>query len=267
MDTISAGTTIGLFLDLVSKGFVPEHDIPEDIDCEFGNPDTLLMLLELIAKREGIGNFLAEGSKLLAERYHYLELAPQVAGLEAPFHDPRAFSGMAILYLTSPRGACHTNGDSYMIQQGLSFPELGIDDLPNDRFENKGIAMQMARIQSYRGLYNAMSLCQFYNTKASFVAELLGLAMNQDFELDDLNLLGDRIFALKRLINLQLGWNPSLQVLPNVMRQRLEGPTEGHTPDIKIQLQEWYDFRNYDIETGYPREETLNRLGLDEFMS
>ncbi|NPD90143.1 MAG: iron-containing alcohol dehydrogenase [Asgard group archaeon] len=263
MDTISAGATIGVFLDLVSKGFVPLGELNEDIEYEFGKPKTLLKLLEMIAFRKGIGNFLAEGSKLLAERYHYLALAPQVAGLETPYHDPRAFSGMAIQYLTSPRGACHNNGDAYLIQQGIEYPEIGIDNLPEDRFESKGIAKQMVKLQSYRQLYNSMTICIFYNPPAPLIAELLGFSMGESLKTDDLILFGDRIFALKRMINLKLGWTPDLQKLPNVMMQRLEGPTEGNVPDYKTQLAEYYEYRNYDLQTGEPDQEELQRVGLD----
>ena len=267
LDTISTGATVGVFLDLVSKDYIPIETLPKGLKLDFGEPDTLLTLLDMIVRREGIGNLLAEGSKVLAENFLYAALAPQVAGLEAPFHDPRAFSGMAIQYLTSPRGACHNNGDAYLVQQGLSFPELGIDNLPESRFENSGIAKQMAGIQSYRQLYNAMTLCIFYNPPAPMIANLLGMAVNQSFKPEDLLLLGDRIFALKRIINLRLGWKPELQILPNVMRQRLDGPTEGHTPDIQIQLKEWYEYRNYDTETGCPKTEELVRLGLQELLS
>jgi len=218
IDTISTGITIGVFLDLISKNFIPPEVIPENLEPDFGKPDVLLKLLDMIVYRRGIGNLLAEGSKVLAENYLYAALAPQVAGLEAPFHDPRAFSGMAIMYLTSPRGACHNNGDAYMIQQGVEYPEIQVDNLPDNRFANKGIAKQMARIQSYRQLYNAMTLCLFYNPPAPIVGDLLSLAMNQDFQPEDLILLGDKIFALKRIINLRLGWKPELQTLPNVMR-------------------------------------------------
>jgi len=266
MDTISTGATIGVFLDLISKGFVPQIELNEDIEYDFGKPDTLLKLLDLIAFRKGIGNFLAEGSKLLAERYHYLALAPQVAGLETPYHDPRAFSGMAIQYLTSPRGACHNNGDAYMVQQGIEYPEIGVDNLPEDRFENKGIAKQMVRLQSYRQLYNSMSICIFYNPPVPMITDLLGFSMGESLNTEDLVLLGDRIFTLKRLINLKLGWSPDLQKLPNVMMQRLEGPTAGNVPDYKTQLTEYYEFRNYDIETGYPKEEEIERLNLEELI-
>ena len=187
----------------------------------------------MIAFRNGIGNFLAEGSKLLAERYHYLELAPQIAGLEAPFHDPRAFSGMAILYLTSPRGACHVNGDAYMVQQGVEYPEVGVTNIPDDRFADLGIGEPMARLQSYRQLYNAMNICQFYNPPVPSVAKLLGMAMNETLTAEDLMELGDRIYAIKRILNLRFGWKPELQKLPKIMRQRLDGPTEGNSPDYK----------------------------------
>ena len=263
MDTISAGTTIGVFLDLISKGFIPKMEIPEDIDCDFGNSDTLLKFLDMIAHRKGIGNFLAEGSKLLAEKYHYSALVPQIAGLEAPFHDPRAFTSMAVLYLTSPRGACHNNGDGYLVQQGQEYPEIGIENLPDDRFENEGFARQIARIQSYRQLYNSMNICQFYNPPATIIAELLSIAMLDTIDAENLILLGDRMLALKRLINLKLGWQPELQRLPNVMTQRLEGPTEGNLPNYQLQLKEWYEYKNYDPETGFPKKEELHRLGLD----
>jgi len=112
-----------------------------------------------------------------------------------------------------------------------------------------------------------MTLCLFYNPTAPMVADLLGMAVNQSYTTDDLLLLGDRIFALKRIINLRLGWKPELQILPNVMRQRLDGPTEGNTPDIETQLKEWYEYRNYSRESGCPKGEELERLGLKELLS
>ena len=102
IDTISAGTTIGVLLDLVSKNAISSEALPNDLDLQFGNENILIPLLDMIVERKGIGSLLAEGSKVLAEKYLYTSLAPQVAGLEAPFHDPRAFSGWAIQYLTSP---------------------------------------------------------------------------------------------------------------------------------------------------------------------
>ncbi|MHA1224061.1 MAG: aldehyde ferredoxin oxidoreductase family protein [Candidatus Heimdallarchaeaceae archaeon] len=265
IDTISAGATIGFFLDLISKKIIEKKDLSDKIPLEFGNPETLLKLLELIAYRKGLGELLSDGMKALGERYNALELAPQIAGLEAPFHDPRAFVGTAILYLTSPRGACHNNGDAWLVQQGLSFPDLGIDDLPENRFENKGIMKQMVRLQSYRQLYNAMTICQYYNPPAKIIADLLGLAIEKELQPRDLISIGDRIFALKRLMNTRLGWKPELEKMPEIMLNRLDGPTEGNIPDYKLQLEEWYKLRNYSSKTGKPKYELLEKLGLLEY--
>jgi aldehyde:ferredoxin oxidoreductase len=267
LDTISAGTIIGVLFDLVEKNLIPKDDLPDYISCTFGDADSLMELLKLTSKREGIGNILAEGSKVLAEKYNRIDLAPQVAGLEAPFHDPRAFSGLAVMYATSPRGACHLNGDAYFAQQGgVNFPEIGISNFPSSRFDNEGIIKPLVRLQSYRQLFNAIGLCQFFNTPANILAKQLTMVLNTNVRLSDIVLFGDRLFALKRLINLKLGWDPSLEFLPKVMLQALSGPTEGHVPDVEKQLDLWYKERNYDRKTGKPNDEELTRIGLKEFL-
>jgi len=155
------------------------------------------------------------------------------------------------------------NGDAYFAQQGQIFPDVGVKDFPNDRFQDTGVAKPLIRLQSYRQLYNAIGLCQFYNPPGSSIAKLLGIAIGKETSTDDLILIGDRIFALKRLINSKLGWTPKLERLPKVMLQKLDGPTKGAVPNVKIQLKEWYQLRNYNEKTGLPKNEEIKRLGLE----
>ena len=266
LDTISTGAVIGVYFDLIEKGYIPQEDQPPEITCGYNNPEALLYLIEKIAKKEGVGALLAKGSKALAEYYNHSELAPQVLGLEAPYHDPRAFSTMAISYLTSPRGACHLNSDAYLSQQGQIFPEVGVDDLPDDRFSDTGIAPAVVALQNYRQLYNAMGVCQFYNPPAPYIATLLGIAIGKTLSPQDLNLIGERIYTLKRLINLKLGWKKQQETLPKVMLQKLDGPTEENVPNIDIQLKEWYQQRDYDPFTGIPSKEVIHKTGLSELL-
>lgn len=266
IDTISTGAIIGVLFYLCEKNCIPPEDLPPSIDCSFGNKEALIHLLQLIAYRQGIGNLLAEGSKKLASYYGKPEYAPQVAGLEAAFHDPRAFTGMALAYLTSPRGACHLNGDAYLAQQGLQFPEVGVENLPDDRFANTGIAIPIANLQNYRQLYNAIGICQFFNPSANLMSGLLGIAIEENLQPSDLAIIGDRIFTLKRIINLLLGWTPEIQKLPDIMLTKLDGPTEGNIPNIETQLKEWYHYRKYDFETGKPTQEKLQQLDLHELV-
>lgn len=266
IDTISTGGTIGVFFDLVEKGLIPKDDLPKNIRSKFGDVDSLLKLIELISYREGIGDTLAEGSRFLAKKYGRLDLAPQVAGLEAPYHDPRAFSGLAVMYVTSPRGACHLNGDAYFAQQGFIFPDIGVDNLPDDPSENEGVVKPLINLQSYRQIYNSIGMCQFFNPSASKMARLISIAIGKNISARDLLLIGDRIFGLKRILNLKLGWSPSLEFLPKVMLQKLEGPTKGSVPDVKIQLDLWYKYRNYNRKTGIPSKSELKRLNLEDYL-
>ncbi len=74
---------------------------------KWGDIEIAHTLLEMIAQRQGFGDVLADGVKRIAARYGADDLAVHVNGLEPAAHDPRALSGMAVIYATSPRGACH----------------------------------------------------------------------------------------------------------------------------------------------------------------
>ncbi len=265
-DTISSGSTIGVLFDLVEKGIVPKSDLPVDLSCKFGDIASLLALLKLIAYRKDIGEILADGSKALAEKYNNIDLAPQISGLESPFHDPRAFSGLAVVYATSPRGACHLNGDAYFAQQGYQFPEIGVDNFPTNRHSSEGVVKPVTRLQSYRQLYNAMGVCQFYNPPPSIIAKLLSMALSEHILTSDLITIGDRLFSIKRLINLELGWKPSMEIMPKVMMRKLDGLTKGNVPDLELQLEEWYGYRDYDQKTGIPSKRELQRNDLARFL-
>ena len=134
LDTISTGSTIALACDLYEKGIITPEDTG-GLEIRFGNVEMSHQLIELIAKREGFGDLLAEGSAALAAHFGVPEMAATVRKLEIPMHDARSFSGMAPVYALSPRGACHLQGDMYGVDTGQGpATELGI--LPGDRFEN-----------------------------------------------------------------------------------------------------------------------------------
>ena len=64
--------------------------------------------MDKIAKREGIGDVLAEGTRIMAEKLGVdPESAAHVKGLEIPMHEPRAFDGQALSYMTCCCGANH----------------------------------------------------------------------------------------------------------------------------------------------------------------
>jgi len=261
LDTISAGCTVALACEMFERGILSPADTG-GLEIRYGDVRTTHRLIEMIARREGFGGVLAEGSATLAERFGVPELAVTVNRLEVPMHDLRAFAGMAVTYALSPRGACHMEGDMYGVDtgQGPAF-ELGI--LPGDRFEATGEKGRIAaRQQAWRNLYNAMILCQFQNPGAGRVLAALNGAAGWGLEADDLMMLGKRIVTLKRLLNLRRGLTRADDRLPDLLMQPLEGGTEGTVPDVDVLLAGAYAEYGWDPETGMPTRETLEGLGL-----
>jgi len=220
-------------------------------------------LVEMIARREGFGSVLAEGSAALAEKFGVPELAVVVNRMEVPMHDPRAFSGMTVSYALSPRGACHMEGDMYGVDMGQGpAVELGIE--PGDRFdssEEKG--RTAARQQAWRNLYNSLILCQFQNPGVNKVLSALNSVTGWSLGVDDLMPLGKRIVTIKRMLNLRLGLTQADDRLPPLLLEPLkDGGTEAHVPDVRRMLLGAYAEFGWDATTGRPSPETLEEMGL-----
>ncbi len=263
LDTISAGATLGLACELFEKGLLTSADTG-GIEIRFGSSQAFIKLLEMMAYREGFGDLLAEGSASLAERFGAPDLAVTVNKLEVPMHDPRAFSGMAVTYALSPRGACHMEGDMYGVDTGQGAPvELGV--IPGDRFddsEQKGRISALS--QAWRNLYNSLTLCQFHNPGVELLLEALNHATGWNWEAEELMLAGKRIVTIKRLLNAKLGLRRDNDRLPELLMRPLpEGGTEGFVPDLERMLVGAYAEFGWDPQSGMPGLEAMRELGLE----
>jgi aldehyde:ferredoxin oxidoreductase len=263
MDTLSTGGAIGFAFWLFNNGYITSKEA-DGLTLAWGDPAPVVQLIRKIAARDGFGDVLAEGTLSMEKRYNLPGMAVQVNGLEAGMHDPRALSGMALVYLTSPRGACHNKGDFYFVEAGHSFPEFDIAS--EGRHQEAGKAPVVARHQDYRTLVDSSGCCQFVNVPLSELPELFSAAWGEAVSLQDLYRAGERIFNLKRALNLKLGLNPrQREVFPKLWTQPLsEGGSEGFVPDWEGMLREYYDYRRWDWDSGRPLPEKLLALGLED---
>ncbi len=262
LDTISVGCTIALACEMFERGILTTASTG-GFDIRYGDIRMTHHLVEMIARREGFGGLLAEGSMALAKKFGVPELAVVVNRMEVPMHDPRAFSGMVVSYALSPRGACHMEGDMYGVDMGQGpAVELGIE--PGDRFdssEEKG--RTAARQQAWRNLYNSLILCQFQNPGVDKVLAALDSITGWRLGAEDLMTLGKRIVTIKRMLNLRLGVTRADDRLPNLLLQPLkDGGTEANVPDVDRMLLGAYGEFGWDTETGRPKRETLEKMGL-----
>ncbi len=262
LDTISMGVTLGLAFLLYDQGVISEKETG-GIALRWGDPGPVIAMIEKTARREGLGDLLAEGSLALARRYDAEELAAQVNGLEVAMHDPRASSGVAVSYLTSPRGACHNKSDAYWLDLGRTMEDIGVGFM--DRFEEEGKAALMVRHQDWRSAGDALVSCLLVNLPSDGLVSLLGAATGWDVTLSDLLRTGERIINLKRALNLRWGLSPVQEKLPDLLLRPLEeGGTAGYVPDGDRLLADYYGARQWDRVTGKPSKEKLLALGLEE---
>ncbi|MFX1259182.1 MAG: aldehyde ferredoxin oxidoreductase family protein [Promethearchaeota archaeon] len=263
IDTISTGVIIAFSMYLYEKGILTKEKAGMEI--KWGDGDVILKLVDLIIKKEGIGELLAKGTKKIAEELGVdIEEAAQVKGLEIPMHDARAFHAMALVYATGSRGACHCKGDYYLID----FFSPGIQEYKitmGERFSSKGKAVKVAKFQSFRETFDSLTLCKFSPLSPSRICNFLSKVTGWDFLPDELLLAGDRSINLKRAINNKLGITREIDKMPKIAITPLsEGSSKGKAPNLEIMLKKYYKYRDWDWETGKPKKEKLIELGLED---
>ncbi|MDF1540075.1 MAG: aldehyde ferredoxin oxidoreductase family protein [Candidatus Thorarchaeota archaeon] len=259
IDAINGGNIVALSFYLFNDGKITKEDL-DGLAPKWGDATTASTLLDKIANRDGIGNLMAEGSRLFAEKFSCGNLAVQVMDMDFPQHDPRGFSGLAVGYATSPRGACHMAADMYNVQMGQINEAVGIES--EDRFANE--ADLTAKQQNVRAIYNSSGICSLYPFYAEEIVELFKFTTGWDYTIEEFIQTGERIFTMMRLMNLKLGYDTRRETLPELITRPLEGGTEGHVPNLEEQLDTWYAFRGWDRKTGKPSKEVLEKLGLDD---
>jgi aldehyde:ferredoxin oxidoreductase len=263
MDTISLSNTIGLAFTLSEKGVLDEEDT-DGLELIWGDADVVEQMIHLTAKREGFGAHLAEGARSLARRFGVEDEAVQVNGLEIPYHDPRGASGMALVYATSPRGACHNQSDYFLVDIGQAEGSLGIIYFPALAGSEK--AGNVARHQNWRTVFNSLVMCIFSNIRPQSIVELVNAACGLDWGIADLLRVGERGWNLKRAINNRLGLTRINDRLPKpLLKPYNDDPNQetSRVPDLEAMLEAYYQARGWDPNTGYPTRQKLIELNLD----
>ena len=250
LDTISAGSAIALAYLLYERG-LSHRCRHRRAALQWGDIETAHTLLEMIARRQGFGDVLAQGVKRIAARYGAEDLAVHVNGLEPGAHDPRALSGMAVVYATSPRGACHMQARHVLRGHG---PDL----CPKWASFPAGASRRGARprwspnVQDWRTLYNSAIMCVFVNPTAPVLVKLLSEATGWSSDLVWWQRAGERIFTLKRAFNNRLGVRRGNDRLPQRMLIPMSNGSRGRTPRMDKLIEEYYGHRDWDWETGKP---------------
>jgi len=267
LDTISTSATLAFACEAFEKGYITRKDTG-GIELVFGNADVIIEMVHKIARREGIGALLADGTRAMADRLggEAWTFAVHVKGMEVPYHDPRAFVSMAINYATSNRGACHLEALTYWNGLGIPQPGLGYP-IALDRFNSEPYQAKLCYDwQNYMATYNPLGLCKFIfkgSVGPDTVAELLNKSLGWNWQTEDVMRLGERLFNLKRLINMRYGISRKDDILPPRLlnHARPDGGAANILPDLDKMLPWYYELRGWNSQ-GVPTPDRLAALGL-----
>lgn len=266
LDTISTSSAIAFAMEATERGLLGGRDTG-GLDLTWGNAEAMIGAIHAIARREGIGALLADGVRRAARQIgpEAEPLAIHVKGMEIPYHDPRAFVSMAANYATAARGACHLESISYWLGYGVRFPGWR-DPAEWEDHDSVGKARVAIDFQDYMGVYNPLGLCKFIGkgrVTPQHIAELVHHATGWDWTAEDVLRTGERIFNLKRLINVRLGVTRADDTLPGrlLTQPRPTGGAAGILPDLDLQLSDYYRLRGWTAE-GVPGSERLGSLGI-----
>lgn len=266
LDTITMGEVVAVVAECQEKGLLTPEDC-DGISVGWTDPDGMLKLIEMTSSNEGFGARLARGSRALADFIggDAPVMAVQVRGLELPAHDPRGFHGFSLAYATSVRGACHCASTNLYLEQGSNAPLPKLDlEGPFDEQSSEGKAYLTARAQELAQIFNSAVVCHF--TAISWDEDTMVTPMNAvtgfDYDLDSFMRVGERIWFIKRGLQILLGSTGADDVMPPRIGVPLEeGPAAGSAPDFDLMKREFYEYRKLDAD-GRPTREKLEELGL-----
>ena len=267
MDVISCGSTIAFAMECFEHGIISTKDT-DGIELKWGDHAAVLKMIEKIARREGFGDVLAEGSKRAAQKIGKgaSDYAVEIKGMEVPMHDPRANYLAGLGYATGVRGACHTNDAAYAISSGiLDWPDIGIN-IGIDVKKNEGAGEIVKHAQDLGQIFNAAAFCYMivFAINGEDVAELLSAASGFDYTFDEVKECAARIWLTKRGLDNLMGITAADDRLPkHILTPTTEGGAAGQVPNLEVMLKEFYPARGLGSD-GRPTKETLSKLGISE---
>ncbi|MCJ7566243.1 MAG: aldehyde ferredoxin oxidoreductase family protein [Anaerolineales bacterium] len=262
IDTISLSNTIGVVLSLYEAGLITTKDSGGD-EFLWGDHAVVEKLVHQTVLKEGLGAIIAQGARALGDYFDSPNYAVEVKGLEVPYHDPRGASGMALVYATSPRGACHNQGPYYLVELGQTIDAIGVDFFKRQAGAEK--VANIIRHQNWTSVVNALVMCIFANVPPSDTCKLIQYATGYEYSLNDLLLLGERSWNIRRMVNHRLKPSGLGDALPERFKTPLaEGGASGYSIPFEEMLFTYYNEREWDSDTGIPTANKLRELGLDD---
>ena len=232
LDTASTGSAIAWAMELYQRGLIAERETG-GLRLAWGDAEVVERLLFMLARREGFGAVLADGTRAV-EKGHYPAVALRyrmaVKGLmQSDPHDARILKAFALGLAVSTRGMDHLRNRATLeiigrINDDPAFKVKlygGPVSAAPDSYEEKELAVRVC--ENTFGVGDAVGMCRFttflFNSPslpgldqfATQIANVTGL----ELEPAELDRVGLNIMGVERLVNRRLGVERQDDTLPD----------------------------------------------------
>jgi aldehyde:ferredoxin oxidoreductase len=275
LDTIGTGSVIAFAMECFENGVLTDADA-DGRKILFGDAEGMLWLVENIARRQGLGDLLAQGVKRAAEKIggDARQYAFTIKGQEIPLHDPRGKTGVGLGYALSPTGADHIESPHDGIFAGEAvklIAPLGIYD------PIEPLALDEAKVRFFKqgqltwGMNNVLGICNFviaplFALTYEKVIEAVNAITGWETNLWELFRATERSEVMARVFNNREGFSPKDDRLFKRLHEPIpEGPLKGQRIDpdqMEKAILLYYDMMGWDRK-GRPLPAKLHDLHLD----
>ncbi|MFN2286675.1 MAG: aldehyde ferredoxin oxidoreductase family protein [Anaerolineae bacterium] len=279
-DAMSQGVTISWAMESFERGVFTKEDFkcakyPEGFEPNFGNGEAAVALAEMIRDREGIGDLLAEGTRIASQRTdadrgtESYKWAMNIKGLENPGYDARGLKTFAVGLAVGTRGGCHNRTAAYDPDIKGQVDRFSIDETRGEL---------AASTEEYAAVYDTLPLCKFirrcFTGKADragawpAIAKLINATTGWDFDYDAVDLIGVRAHTIKKAFNIREGWTRADDELPYRWHHEplKEGASAGHVvteEELEYLKDLYYEAKGWTPEGLIPKAKLIE-LGMED---
>jgi aldehyde:ferredoxin oxidoreductase len=276
------GSLMGMVYEAYNAGLLTKEDTG-GLELTWGNWEASMELINQMIRHQGFGAKLLLGLKeaprVIGEEQgaveEFLARTLHLKGAGINMHDWRHFWSVMFGQLVAGSGPSHQGtGADYQPQAELGFSKLmpGFVETPEEAL----MKVESVRKSQFAKLFwDSLGVCWFaawgVTDAVRLSSQTLAYAVGwDDFTANEALQCGERITNLMRLVYQQRGFKKSdeLDASPRWLEPAVAGPAKGLTiaPYLPAMVDEYYEQMGWNVETGLPLPETLERLGMDEFV-
>lgn len=279
LDSISVGSVVAFAIECYENGILTQADT-DDLELTWGNMESVIELVKKIIAREGIGDLLADGVRIAAQKIGKgsEKYAVHAGGQELPAHDPKIDPMLGVVYSADPTPGRHTTSGS-MYYRSSSLWEY-VSWLPKMRKELKSKefipseteSLKNKAMTAYKMIVDGTGACYYgmlTGEQHLRLFEYLNKATGWDKTPDEYMDIGIRIQNVRQMFNAKQKVDMSKfrmhdRAIGNPPVEK--GPVKGVTLKIDEMIPLYYKAWGWDEVSGRPKNETIDQLGLNRIL-